>query len=299
MVKVCVFLSSYNGEKYIKEQIKSVLNQIDVNIKLVIRDDGSSDNTCSVIQSFLGDDRVVLIKGQNEGYGKSFLKIVYFNDYKADFYAFCDQDDIWLPDKLIRAVHMLNEVDNEIKLYASALQRVDENLFYLKKQTFRNLRITLESEFVRHRLSGATFVFNDNLYNQIKNIYKENIDCSHDKLLTIICILLGGRIVFDEESRILFRRYENNTSIDNKAILYKVFNDINYFISRPKEARKLAASLLEWRKYDQINTDILKKISHYDHSIKDTILLLKDSNMSCGFWYYDLFIKLMIILRRF
>ena len=101
--RVAVLMSTYNGEKYIKEQIDSILLQKGVDVKLYIRDDGSVDNTCNIINEY-DDNRIVLISdGRNLGAGVSFftlLKYVVDIDKAIEFFAFSDQDDFWFPNKI-------------------------------------------------------------------------------------------------------------------------------------------------------------------------------------------------------
>ena len=95
--KVKVLLSYYNGDNYIKEQIDSILKQEDVDVSLVIRNDGSSRNIESLLSEY-NDERIQYIYGDNLGYKKSFLQTLKLVG-KADYYAFADQDDVWLPQK--------------------------------------------------------------------------------------------------------------------------------------------------------------------------------------------------------
>ena len=95
MLKVNILMSTYNGEKYIEEQIQSILNQEEVIIKLYIRDDGSTDNTVKIIESF-NKENIVLFKMSNIGWKKSSLELTKLVEYHDDeYYAFSDQDDVW------------------------------------------------------------------------------------------------------------------------------------------------------------------------------------------------------------
>ena len=75
MKKVCVLMSTYNGEQFVNEQIESILNQIEVDIHIIIRDDGSVDNTVNIIKAF-NDPRITLVEGKNIGWKKSFSELL-------------------------------------------------------------------------------------------------------------------------------------------------------------------------------------------------------------------------------
>ena len=130
MRSVQVLMSTYNGEKYIRRQIDSILNQKDVAIHLLIRDDGSTDSTCEIIRSYAEkySDQVEVTMGSNIGYKKSFLTLIQLaGDY--DYYAFADQDDYWKPDKEIASIRKMEADDfNGAKLAQVNLEATDENL---------------------------------------------------------------------------------------------------------------------------------------------------------------------------
>jgi len=108
MKKVNVLLSAYNGEKYIKEQIDSILAQSWENIDIYVRDDGSSDGTAAILKEYESAGKIKLELGKNVGFIKSFFWLV-VNSGDADYYAYSDQDDSWNSDKIKMAVEKLEE----------------------------------------------------------------------------------------------------------------------------------------------------------------------------------------------
>lgn len=180
---VQVVMSTYNGEKYLKEQIDSILSQEGVDVRLYIRDDGSSDRTTDILASYQEHKNVKIEKGNNLGFAKSFLTALDECD-EADYYAFSDQDDVWEKDKLSTAIEILEEESQSTPLlYCSALQRVDENLNPLHVQSYHGLRINLPSMLTRGRLAGCTFVFNNTLRNLVKN--SSQIEMHFNNIITV------------------------------------------------------------------------------------------------------------------
>lgn len=104
MEKVIVLLASYNGEKYLRDQLDSLINQTYKNIDVYIRDDNSTDKTMDIINEYCGKsiNGINFIKvdslGRNLGYPDCFWEILK-NVPRAKYYCFCDQDDYWLPEK--------------------------------------------------------------------------------------------------------------------------------------------------------------------------------------------------------
>ena len=101
-LRIAILMSTYNGASYLKEQIDSLEKQ-DVPVDIFIRDDGSTDKTIDILKKYQSKPNVHIEYGINLGYKKSFMTLLMkVNDY--DYYAFCDQDDIWLPNKISCAV---------------------------------------------------------------------------------------------------------------------------------------------------------------------------------------------------
>ena len=101
-MKVCVLISTYNGEKFLDEQIASILAQKGVEVDILVRDDGSSDMTCSLLERWQKEGKLKWYKGENLGFARSFMNLLKTASV-YDYYAFCDQDDVWLPEKLKKA----------------------------------------------------------------------------------------------------------------------------------------------------------------------------------------------------
>lgn len=124
MYKVAVLLSTYNGSKYIKEQIDSILSQEGVNIDIYIRDDGSTDETVNIIYEYKSNN-IFLTEGKNIGVGNSFMELLYSVPEIYDYYAFADQDDIWSEKKIRIAIEVLQK--NKKHLYASNQELIDKS----------------------------------------------------------------------------------------------------------------------------------------------------------------------------
>ena len=112
MHNIAVAMSTYNGELYIKEQINSILEQKNVKVELFVRDDGSKDKTLGILETY-GEkwNNIHFIKGENLGVGNSFMELLYSIGCEYEYYAFADQDDVWLPDKLNQGIAKIEDGD--------------------------------------------------------------------------------------------------------------------------------------------------------------------------------------------
>lgn len=238
---IAIFLGTYNGSRFIQEQLNSLKNQSHSNWCLYVSDDGSSDDTLDIVSKFIESvpNTIKILKGEQKGFCRNFLSMAENPNIKADYYAFCDQDDIWLPQKLAVSLKAIKPFDNQPCSYFSSTIAIDEVgvEFGLsqprpKPPGFRNAII--------QSIAGA----NTTLFNQkAKELFEKTpntIHASHDWWLYQLVTGAGGKIIYTETSHILYRFHENNVigpKIGNKWILnrisrvfasqFKDFNDKN------------------------------------------------------------------------
>jgi glycosyltransferase involved in cell wall biosynthesis len=211
---VTVLLSTYNGAPYIGEQLDSIINQSYKNIKIIVRDDGSKDGTQDVLREYEEKGLIQAIYGDNMGVTKSFFWLL-ANAGEADYYSFAEQDDVWLPQKLERAIERLEKEDNNIpQIFASAYDFYDSQMKFIGPGP----RITHPNSLVRtlvvtHIYLGFTMVINPATKKLIDDSDTVNMElsCYHDYWLTLIGLSLGN-IIYDPEVTIKYRRHENNVS---------------------------------------------------------------------------------------
>lgn len=212
MQKIVVLLSSYNGEKYLSQQIDSILKQRNVELNLIVRDDGSTDNTINILEYYQdNNDNFEFIRGNNCGSTNSFSDLLShaygkYGDYC--FYSFADQDDVWLPNKLSIAIEHIDLMASVPMLYCSNLQCVDENLNNLELMRSEFLEFSKTSTLIEPIATGCTMVFNPKaaeLY-----ISSFNLDVRmHDIWMSQICAFLGS-VYYDNNSYILYRQHSSN-----------------------------------------------------------------------------------------
>ncbi|MEQ9809560.1 glycosyltransferase family 2 protein [Streptococcus jiangjianxini] len=212
-MKVNIVMSTYNGEKYLADQIKSIQAQTFKDWNLLIRDDGSKDNTTSIIREIAEeDDRIRFINdGQNENYGviKSFYHLVKFE--KADYYFFSDQDDVWLPEKLeITLQRGQKENPDKPLLVYTDLRVVNENLEILQESMIKaqshHANTELVQELTENTVTGGTMMINQALADKWQ-VY-ENL-LMHDWYLALLAASLGKLVYIDQPTQ-LYRQHEAN-----------------------------------------------------------------------------------------
>ncbi|MBA5938424.1 glycosyltransferase [Leuconostoc citreum] len=300
---VAILMSTYNGEKFLTEQIDSILNQSYQNIHLFIRDDGSRDNTIRVLYLYKNNPKVTIIKGNdNLGYKNSFLKLLTLvakcqENYQ--YFAFADQDDVWLSEKIEKSILKLSNSNHKYCVYFGGLIFVDENLNEIKVKSYSNIITTLGAELVRHSVSGATMVFTRSLAMLVLDYEGiEKIPGGHDAFIFRLNAALDGEFISDRENYIKFRRHLNNTSNASKNLITKITKELG-----DSDGSEIATARYLYRKYNKKLTldrqsDLLQ-IINYRKSISSKLKVILNKNfrrenkiMDLVFFYRVMFNKL-------
>lgn len=247
-MKVVVLMSSYNGEKYIEQQIESILCQkrmyetVDgyaghFDLEIFIRDDGSVDKTLDILEKYKRNEKLEYYSGDNMGSAKSFFEMMW-KAPKADYYAFADQDDYWLDSKLSRAISILEHTDQcKPKVYGSNAELVDEKLNHMGV-CFYPKRFDPEFKLVSCScgMLGCTMVFNDILMELIKSHAKPANAIMHDYYVTLLCCAVNGTVIFDDSSKILYRQHGRNVCGASSSVSKKIKNHIYNIMMKPKNS---------------------------------------------------------------
>ena len=295
-----VLLSTYNGEKYLQEQIESILKQEDVEISLLIRDDGSCDNTIKIIENLKKKNfNITYYSGNNLGPAKSFMDLVNKSGDNFDYYAFSDQDDVWRPKKIISAINKLKQT-NKPSLYMSALEIVDENLNFIEtKQADGNF--SFEGEMIKNFATGCTQVFNKDLMKIIKS-YMPNYIIMHDSWITRVCYAIGGDIIIDSNSNILYRQHQGNVLGYQDEGFQKLKRQFKIaFLNKVCMRVNIAKELKNG--YENLLTsnarEVIDSLISYPHDKKAKKWLLKNKNFRTKDPKINRKMKLSIYLNRF
>lgn len=249
MDKVCVFMSTYNGEEYLGEQIDSILQQENVEVMLYIRDDGSCDKTLQIIETYIKQGRNIIVKkGENVGFQKSFA-IISHESEEADYYAFADQDDVWMPNKLSHAIGMLKPILDPA-LYGGNILITDASLQNEKKWVNNDTEFEYQEHKIKHyyalgyTMYACSMVWNRKLQILIEK-YMPKYFVSHDVYLTMLTGAVGYFVV-DKEAMIYHRVHGNNAAGIENNLFKRIKKGYRlYWGKQRRRLSKVAKEIIE------------------------------------------------------
>ena len=208
--KVNIIVSTYNGRKYIREQIESLLRQSYPNIHIYVRDDGSCDGTVDILNSYEQSGSITLFKGENLGFCKSFMELLRLTD-QGDFWSFCDQDDVWYPDKVKLAVEWLKrQKQDKPLLYYSLSEMKDEQGNYLGLQKPPKDSLSFYRAMTGTFGVGFSMVINGRLRKEMLKCDPGKVH-SHDWLAGAVASGFG-RIQVNREVCAMYRRLDSSVT---------------------------------------------------------------------------------------
>lgn len=224
MIDVAILMATYNGEKYIAEQIDSIINQTYKDWKLYIRDDGSTDATLDIIKEYAYKDPRIVIVENNDRYHGAFINFHYLLNYmhdveKYNYYFFCDQDDIWMENKIELVINSFNNA-NIPELIYSDMTIINEIGEVISESRNRERSMVLPNDkqlyFTHLYIWGCTVAFNKELFNIVPlSKLEKNIEIfkvlSHDNYFAKFA-LECGKVTFIDSPLIKYRRHGKNVS---------------------------------------------------------------------------------------
>jgi glycosyltransferase involved in cell wall biosynthesis len=212
---VLILMGTFNGEKYIREQLDSIAAQSHKNWRLVISDDGSTDKTLEIARLWaaeVGEKRVEFRNGPRRGFALNFLSMLCDENLIADFYAFCDQDDVWLPEKLSAGLaHLTRDSDlNRPSLYCGRTIYVTETLKNLGLSPLFDKEPSFKNALVQSLAGGNTMIVNHPAASLLRVARDLSDVVSHDWWGYIVVSGCGGKIYYDSQPHILYRQHHAN-----------------------------------------------------------------------------------------
>ncbi len=289
---ITVLLATYNGEKYLREQLDSILNQDlpqDTYLKIIARDDGSTDGTLDILEKYCYNykDVISYYAGENVRTARSFWHLLK-NCPQSDYYAFSDQDDCWYRDKLARAINTLQSepIQNIPLLYSSNVMVADAELNPIAVMNSTKMYTDLAHLLIYNLSNGCTQVFNNAARDElIKYDLDSGLSIMHDRL-TDLLIALFGKIIYDPEPSMLYRQHGNNVCGEQSLGKFRsMFKRIKRFMGPSDSIRSDRSRMLLQKYGDRLDDEqkrLLYTVGNYKTDINARKTLKKDKVFSRG-----------------
>ena len=252
--KVAILLCTYHGQHYLAEQLESFAAQTHSNWEVWASDDGSQDGTHAILECYQvkwGAQRLSMHIGPAEGFAANFLSLTCKADIEADYYAYSDQDDIWEPDHLSRALDWLKTVPANIPaLYSSRTRYISDDgldlgfsVLFKKPPSFRNALV--------QSIAGAnTMVFNQAARLLLSKTSSQLNIVSHDWWAYMLVSGCDGRIFYDSYPGVRYRQHGNNMAGQNTT-----------FMARLQRVKGLLEG--RFKRWNEINLNALNEMAPY------------------------------------
>lgn len=300
--QVNVLLSTYNGEAYLLEQLQSLYQQTYPNVKVVVRDDGSSDSTLNLLKKEASDAKLVLQSPEaNIGPAASFFKLLESSD-DSDFFAFCDQDDLWNKDKIERAIEALTSIPSDIPaMYFSSVECVNEANNFIKLSPLPK-KIGFGNALVENVATGCTVVLNKKARNLIvKSLPNQCL--MHDSWCYLV-VSCYGKILFDGSPSMRYRQHSNNTIGAATSVVDNFVRRIKRFSLRKHGRFRFSDQAAEFLEHygDSIPSQhqaLLSQFVKAKYSLLNRFCLAFSPTIWRQSFLDNLILRLLILLNRF
>lgn len=238
--RVAILMCTYNGASFLREQLESFACQTYAHWTLYVSDDGSTDQTRSIIEEYQarwGTHRLVGFDGPREGFGKNFISLLKRPEVNADFYAFSDQDDVWFNDKLERGVdYLMTKPATTPSLYCSRSQLVDGSRHALGFSPLFARTPSFQNALVQSLAGANTMMINHAARDLLVQLPHDADIVAHDWLAYLLVTGSGGEVRYDARPSLEYRQHECN-----------VIGANNRFKDRVKRLRKmLSGRFMHW-----------------------------------------------------
>lgn len=301
-MRVAVILSAYNGEKYIRQQIDSILDQTNVDLELFIRDDGSHDMTVPIVREYEAKYNIVHVReGINLGFRQSFIQeLLYHKGF--DYYAFSDQDDFWEKEKLRSACTVIETKSSPWipTVYYSNLNIADENLHIYRHTDLEKRKHSLASSIMRRSIAGCTMVLNKAMWEKIaeNQISDQMLRRGHDSFIISLCYAIGGCVLCDERAYIRYRQHQDNTSGGMNGPLQRIKKEWTALLRKKGQESEMARAIMDsWSgEIEAQAKQTLELVADYKHNPSAKLKMLFSREFSTGDYRLTALGKFKILL---
>lgn len=217
---VSILIATCNGETYLKEQLDSITQQTHEHWTIIASDDGSTDGTVPILKQY----NATVYNGPHQGFAANFLSLITKAETDSDYYAFADQDDVWDPNKLTRALAWLETVPKDVPaLYSGRTHLVDEQLMSIGYSPLFKRKPCFKHALAQTIGGGNTMVFNKAALTLLRQTTNHSDIVSHDWWTYLLVSGSGGEVFYDVQPYVHYRQHASNLVGSNSTWRTKLY----------------------------------------------------------------------------
>lgn len=294
MSEVAILLATYNGEKYISELVKSLMEQSYQDFVCYVHDDGSNDNTVSIIRNIQNQysEKFVILDYPATGSSKAnFMSML--NYVKEPYVMFADQDDFWLPDKVEVSLNAIKNMEDknepipilvftDLEVVDSELRTIKES--FMKTMKFDPTRIKYQQLMAENVGAGCTMIMNKSLLEIVKRLKEICNIRMHDGWFMVVAAIYGN-IYYINRPTILYRQHESNVLGSKKSsFISRLWNNIKFFMNGTNKAKKnewltqIDSMAIELLKFEDLPTNVRRTLNE--------LVLIHNKTKLCRIMFY-------------
>ncbi len=295
---VQVLMSTFNGERFLMEQLESIYAQEGVSVDILVRDDDSQDRTPKLLKREEEKGKLKWYSGPNLKPARSFMDLLKHADDSADLYAFSDQDDVWDKDKIFVAANAIGE-ETQPALYFCQTRLVDRQLNDLPQMPITP-KLTYGEALVYQFVSGCTMVINKPL-RDVVNQYSPEYLRMHDMWIYDVALAIGASIFFDSVPHIKYRQHTDNSVGQTASVLNQWKERFQRMSKREQIRLHTAQELLKGyaKHMTPANRVLTEKVAGYRSSARNKLSLLLSRDITPSNKTIALTSRLAIMMNRF
>ena len=272
---VAILLCTYNGARFLPQQLASYEAQDSAEWRLFASDDGSQDETLSLLEAFQkkhGAERVQIRRGPCRGFVANFLSLICDPAVQGAYYAFSDQDDVWNADKLSRARRFLDEVpDDEFFVYCSRVRLIDDQGDEIRLSTYYRKAPHFRNALAQSLAAGNSMVLNEKMRWLLMQAGPDVKVASHDWWIYLTVTAVGGKILYDKTPTVSYRMHPHNVIGSNESAAAKLLRARMLWQGRYKSWADMNIAALE-RIESLITDDNRKTLELFRRSRKQSLV---------------------------
>jgi len=303
---IAILLCTYNSSDFLEEQLDSIGTQSHHHWSVWVSDDGSQDNTADILEKYRnqwGEQKLSVQAGPQQGYALNFFSLINNRNIREDYYAYSDHDDVWMEDKLARAIEWLKTIPEDTPaLYCSRTCVVDHHLKKIGFSPLFRRTPSFGNAIVQNIGGGNTMVLNQTARSLLQKLDISDGIVSHDWLTYQVVTACGGKVFYDSKPTLYYRQHKRNLVGENNSFLARLYRIKMLYRGQFREWNTSNIKVINTISPHlcPANLKVIENLIHIRNSnILYRVLGLRKLTVYRQTWFSNLVLYAAIVFKRF